>query len=119
MGVIKVSGIKLYAHHGCMPEEELIGGWYEVDVEAETDVSAAVKSDKLSDTVDYSLINDIVRREMNIRSKLVEHLAGRIANSLLKEIPRIKDVKVKVSKLNPPVSGEVERFSITVKEKRQ
>ena len=119
MGVIKVSGIKLYAHHGCHPEEEIIGGWYEVDIEAEADIFSAVKSDKLLDTIDYSLINDIVRREMNIRSKLVEHVAGRIADSLLKEISRIEEVKVKVSKLNPPVSGEVERFSVEIKEKRK
>ncbi|HLG35379.1 MAG TPA: dihydroneopterin aldolase [Bacteroidia bacterium] len=119
MGVIKVSGIKIYAYHGCMPEEELIGGWYEVDVEIEADINAAVSSDKLSDTVDYSKVNEIVRREMSIRSKLVEHIAGRIAKSLLKEISRIEEVKVKVSKMNPPVSGEVESFSVEIKEKRK
>ena len=119
MGEIKVSGIKLYAYHGCMPEEKIIGGWYEVDVEIEADINAAIISDKLSDTVDYALVNEIVRREMNIRSKLVEHVAGRIAIALLKEIPLIEEVKVKVSKVNPPVSGEVERFSVEVKEKRK
>ena len=118
MGAIKVSGIKIFAYHGCMPEEELIGGWYEVDVEIEADIKSAANSDKLSDTIDYSLVNEIVRHEMNIRSKLVEHVAGRIAVSLLKEIPRIEEVKVKVSKLNPPVYGEVERFSVELKQKR-
>ena len=119
MGTIKVSGIKLFAFHGCMPEEEIIGGWYEVNVEAEVDIKAATQSDKLSDTVDYSHINEIVRKEMSIRSKLVEHVAGRIANSLLDKISRIVEVKVRVSKLNPPVRGEVERFSIEIKEKRK
>ena len=119
MGEIKITGIKLYAHHGCHPEEELIGGWYEVDVEIDTDISGAINSDKLSDTVDYSKVNDIVRGEMKVRSKLVEHVAGRIAKSLLKEIPRIEEVKVKVSKMNPPVSAEVERFSVEIKEKRK
>ena len=119
MTKIKIEKIKLYAHHGCHPEEEVIGGWYEVDVEIDADINAAVNSDKLSDTIDYSLVNEIVRREMNIRSKLVEHAAGRIVKSLLKEIPRIEEVKVKVSKLNPPVNGEVEKFSVELKEKRK
>jgi dihydroneopterin aldolase len=118
MGSIKVSGIKLYAYHGCMPEEEIIGRWYEVDVEAQVDTSAAEKSDKLSDTVNYAIIVDIVRREMNVRSKLVEHVVRRIIDSLLKEFLLIEEVKVKVSKLNPPVKGEVDRFSVELKQKR-
>jgi dihydroneopterin aldolase len=119
MAVIKVSGIRLYAYHGCMPEEEIIGGWYEADVHIGADLNDAINSDKLADTIDYSAVNEIVRREMNIRSKLVEHVAGRIAKALLNEIPRIEEVKVKVSKMNPPVSGEVEKFSVEIKEKRK
>ena len=119
MTKIKIEKIKLYAHHGCHPEEEIIGGWYEVDVEIVADIKVAINTDKLSDTIDYSLVNEIVRREMSMRSKLVEHAAGRIVKALLKEIPRIEEVKVKVSKLNPPVSGEVERFSVEIKEKRK
>jgi len=118
MGLIKIEKIKLFAYHGCMPEEEFIGGWYEVDVEIETDITSAINSDKLSDTVDYSKVNEIVQGEMSIRSKLVEHVAGRIANALLKNILRIEEVKVKVSKLNPPVSGEVERVSVEIRKKR-
>ncbi|MBK5284472.1 MAG: dihydroneopterin aldolase [Bacteroidia bacterium] len=119
MAEIKISSIRLYAYHGCMPEEKLIGGWYEVDVEIEADINAAIESDNLSDTVDYSGVNEIVRKEMSVRCKLVEHVAGRIANALIIEMPRIKEVKVKVSKMNPPVSGEVERFSVEVKQKRK
>jgi len=119
MAEIKISAIRIYAYHGCMPEEELIGGWYEVDVEIEADIKAALDSDKLSDTVDYSAVNEMVRREMSVRSKLVEHVTGRIANVLMKEMPGIDEVKVKVSKMNPPVNGEVERFSVEVKQRRK
>ena len=89
------------------------------DVDIDVDINAAINSDKLSDTIDYSLVIEIVRREMKVRSKLVEHVAGRIAKAILKESPRIEEVKVKVSKMNPPVSGEVARFSVEVKEKRK
>ena len=117
-GTIKVKGIKQYCYHGCLPEEEKIGGWYETDVEAEADMDGAVKTDELSGTVDYAAINEIVRNEMSIRSKLVEHVAGRIASVLLIQIPAIHSVTVTVSKLNPPVEGEVERFCVSIKMKR-
>jgi len=118
MGTIKVKGIKVYCYHGCLPEEEKIGGWYETDVEADAQMAGAIQTDDLSKTVDYSEINKIVRNEMNIRSKLVEHVARRIAAALLRQIPRIKEVLVTVSKLNPPVEGEAERFSVSIKMKR-
>jgi 7,8-dihydroneopterin aldolase/epimerase/oxygenase len=117
-GTIKVKGIKQYCYHGCLPEEEKIGGWYETDVEAETNMDGAVKTDDLSKTADYAQINEIVRNEMSIRSRLVEHVAGRIASALLKQIPRIDSVAVTVSKLRPPVEGEVDRFSVSIKMKR-
>lgn len=117
-GIITVKGIKLYCYHGCLPEEEKIGGWYETDVEANTEMDDAIRTDELSKTVDYVAIFKIVRNEMNIRSKLVEHVAGRIATALLKQISQIEEVVVTVSKLNPPVEGEVERFSVSIKMKR-
>jgi dihydroneopterin aldolase len=118
IGIITVKGIKQYCYHGCLPEEEKIGGWYETDVEVEADMAGAVKTDELSKTADYTEINQIVRNEMNIRSKLVEHVAGRIATVLLKQIPRIHSVAVTVSKLRPPIEGEAERFSVSIKMKR-
>ena len=118
MGIIKVTGIKVYCYHGCMPEEEKIGAWYETDVEVDAEIGSAVRTDTLSETIDYTVINQVVRNEMNIRSKLVEHAAGRIATALLRQIASIKEVMVTVSKLNPPVEGEVARFSVSVKMKR-
>lgn len=118
MGTITVKGIKQYCYHGCLPEEETIGGWYETDVEADTDMDGAVKTDDLSKTVDYTEINQIVRNQMSIRSKLVEHVAGRIASTLLRQIAQISEVRVTVSKLHPPVEGETERFSVSIKVKR-
>lgn len=118
MGIIKVKGIKVYCYHGCMPEEEKIGAWYETDVEAEVEMDEAVRTDDLSKTVDYAWINQIVRNEMSVRSKLVEHVTGRIATALLQQIPKINQVTVTVSKLHPPIEGEAERFSVSINMKR-
>ena len=75
MGVITVSGIKLYAYHGCMQEEAKIGSAYEVDVLLEADFSGAAMTDDLTQTVDYVAVNKIVTQEMAIRSTLLEHVA--------------------------------------------
>ena len=113
MGIIKVSGIKLYAHHGCLAEEATIGGNYVVDVSIEVDFSLAAANDKLEKTVDYVQVYDIVKAEMAIRSKLLEHVAKRIADKLIKNITMIEKVDVTVKKLNPPVNGEMEYASVT------
>jgi dihydroneopterin aldolase len=83
---IEVNGIQLYAFHGCLEEEARIGGKYTVDVLITTDFSDAAKSDDLSKTVDYVVVNAIVTEEMAIRSKLIEHVGLRILNRLKAEI---------------------------------
>ena len=113
MGVITVSGIKLYAYHGCMEEESKIGSDYVVDVVLEADLSAAAKSDDLSQTVDYVSVNSIVTEEMSIRSKLLEHVAQRIIHRLIDNHSEILSVEVSVSKLNPPINGNVDRVTVT------
>jgi len=113
MGVIKVSGIKLYGYHGCLDEEAQIGCNYIVDISIETDFSKAAEKDDLTKTVDYVKVYETVKAEMAIRSKLIEHVAKRIADSMLKSISQIKTVEVSVRKLNPPVKGEIESASVT------
>lgn len=114
MGIINVTGIKLYAYHGCLEEEAIIGGNYIVDVKIETDFLRAQVEDDLSQTVDYVTVYNIVKRQMAIRSKLIEHAAALIAGGLIKQIPAIQHVEVKVTKINPPMNGDVKEVSVTV-----
>jgi len=114
MNIIRVEGIELYAHHGCLEEEALIGSHYRVDVEIETDFTEAAKQDDLSKTVDYVVVYQIVRREMKIRAKLIEHVGQRIIDSLKSELATIKKVRVKVSKLSPPINGNAYCVSIEI-----
>lgn len=111
---IEVNGIKLYAHHGCLPEEEAIGGHYVVDVTIITDFTEAMKNDDLSATVDYVDVNRIVAREMAIRSKLIEHVGYRIVQSLKSEVSGIDSLTVKVTKLTPPINGDVDDVAILI-----
>ena len=113
MGIITVSGIKLYAYHGCMQEEAKIGSNYEVDVVIESDLSKAAMSDNLTLTVDYVAVNKIVTEEMAVRSKLLEHVAQRIIAKLANNHPEIVCMEVSVAKLNPPINGNVDRVVVT------
>lgn len=114
MGKIKVSNIKVYAYHGCLKEESIVGSDYRVDVAVEADLSKASVSDHLKDTVDYVLINHIVKEEMAIKSKLLEHVAKRILDRIFLECSTITFGEVTVSKINPPINGDVEIVSINL-----
>ena len=112
--IICVNDIKLYAFHGCLKEETTIGGNYVVDLEITTDFSEAALSDNLSETIDYCIVYEIVKREMQIPSKLIEHAALRILTALKKAIPQIEKVKVKLTKIAPPVNGSVGSVSVVI-----
>jgi dihydroneopterin aldolase len=114
LGKINVTGIKLYAYHGCLEEEAVIGANYVVDIKFETDFSQAQRTDDLSKTVDYVVVYNIVKAEMAIRSKLIEHVAGRIADELIRRLPEIEKAEVTVTKLNPPMNGDVQQVGVTV-----
>lgn len=116
MHKIIVEGINLYAYHGCLEEEAKIGANYLVDVIMETDFTEAAVSDDLNKTIDYVVVFNIVKKQMAIRSKLIETVGQRIVNELKKEFSSLKKVEVKISKLNPPMNGNVEKVSIVITE---
>ena len=113
---INIEGIKLYAYHGCLDEEAKIGGNYIVDVFIETDFTEAAKSDDLTKTIDYCAIYEIAKAEMAHRSKLIEHVGKRIFERIKKEFDSIIHLQVKITKLVPPMNGDVEKVSIEIKD---
>ncbi len=118
MGKIKIENIRVYAYHGCLSQETTIGSNYRVDVRIDADLSKPSISDRLLDTVDYVHINKIVKEEMAVASKLLEHVAQRILNRFFSEIPLVANAEVAVSKVNPPIGGDVEMVTIILSEKR-
>ena len=78
----------------------------------------AISSDNLKDTIDYVVLQRIVAEEMEIRSKLLEHVGQRIINKVLLKAPLVNYVKVTVSKVNPPIGGDVAEVSVTLSAKR-
>lgn len=118
MGQIILKNIRVFANHGCLTEEEIIGSDYRIDLKVSLNLEKSIQSDELSDTVNYVHLNRIVCEEMAIRSKLLEHVAGRISDRIFSELPDTKRVSIKVSKLNPPIGGDVEAVSIKLKRKK-
>lgn len=119
MDKISVEGIRLYGYHGCLDEEGKIGTEYRVDVDVWGEVLEAIASDDLSKTMDYVTINRIVSDHVGERSKLIETVANRIIVDIFKEMPIVQKVRIKLSKLYPPINGDVERVSIELKRKRK
>ncbi|MFT6930680.1 MAG: dihydroneopterin aldolase [Sediminicola sp.] len=114
MGKVKLSNIKAYGHHGCLQEEAIIGSDYRVDLEVVADLTKASQSDNLLDTVDYVHLNRIVKEEMKIRAKLLEHVAKRIVDRVFSELAMVEEIEISVSKINPPIGGDVEMVSINL-----
>ena len=119
MGVIKVENIRVFAYHGCLKEETAIGSDYRVDVLVKANLKASSKSDRLIDTVDYVFLNNVVREEMEIPSKLLETVAQRILNRIFSEDKIVSKATVSVSKINPPIGGDVEMVTIKLSQKRK
>ena len=114
MGVITLSGMEFLAHHGCCPEEQIFDNKFMVDLEFFTETGDAEITDDLAQTVDYQKIYKLIKAEMDIKSKLLEHVSRRILDMLYKQFPYIGSAKITVAKLNPPIGGKVERVSVTL-----
>ena len=119
MGIIKVENIRVFAHHGCLKEETTIGSDYRVDVVVKADLRESAVSDKLNDTVDYVFLNTVVREEMAKPSKLLETVAKRILDRFFNEDKLITKATVAVSKINPPIGGDVNMVTIEMSQKRK
>lgn len=118
MGIIRLNNIRCYAYHGCLTEEATIGSEYSVNLWIETDLKKAAETDRLQDTVDYVKLNRIVKEEMNVRSNLLENVAERIINRVFENFSEITETGVTVSKINPPLGGDVENVSVELSEAR-
>lgn len=110
--------MEFYSYHGCFDEESAIGTNFRVNVRLETDTSAAQMSDNISDTVNYLEVYQVVKHQMSIPSHLLEHVADRIASSILFAFIPVSKVWVTVTKLNPPLGGQMYGVSVSIEKAR-
>jgi dihydroneopterin aldolase len=112
MGQIQIENMEFYSFHGHFREEQIVGNKFLVNLVIETDMKIPAGSDNLRDAVDYQKIYQITKLQMEKKSHLLEHIAGRIIDAIYAEMTGILKVTVKVSKMNPPVGGKI--GSVTV-----
>jgi len=116
MGQIYLENIRTYSHHGCMKEETVIGSEYRVDLWVDADLTVASSSDDLKDTPDYVVLHQVVIDEMSVPSHLLEHVAKRILDRIKSTVTGLDHIRVRVSKINPPIGGDVQSVSVLLEE---
>jgi dihydroneopterin aldolase len=113
-GTVQLEGMEFYAFHGCYKEEQLVGNKFLVDLDIQTDCSLSANSDNLKEALNYQTAYLLVKKEMEIKSHLLEHVCKRILDRLNEQFTEIQHVRIKVSKINPPMGGKIEKVSVTL-----
>jgi dihydroneopterin aldolase len=114
MGLIQIENMEFYSFHGHFKEERIVGNKFLVDLTIETDMTIPQQTDNLKDAVDYQRVYEIVKLQMEKKSHLIEHIAGRILDAIYDEVEGIKKVTVKVSKMNPTMGGKIGTVSVVM-----
>ena len=119
LNIIRIKKATFYAYHGVLSEEQSVGGKFEADVDIYTDFSIAAKSDSLKQTIDYDkAYKYIYQMALEQKYYLIETLAIKIADELLKKFSNIKKVAVRIRKNNPPLGGVVDCVEVEVVKSR-
>lgn len=114
MGLIRIESMEFYSFHGHYREEQIVGNKFIVDLTIETDMRVPSQSDNLKDAVNYQQAYLIVKAEMEKKSHLLEHIAGRILDALYEQMEGISKATIKVSKMNPPMGGRIGCVSVVM-----
>ena len=114
MGLIQIENMEFYSFHGHFTEERIVGNRFLVDVTIETNMDLPSASDNLKDAVDYQRVYELIKQQMELKSHLLEHIAGRILNVIYSEVEGIIKASVKVSKMNPPMGGKIGSVSVVL-----
>ena len=116
---ITLNSVKFYAHHGVLPQETIVGNTFIVDLKLKVDFSQAAKTDDLKYTINYAEVYNIIKEEMEIPSKLLEHVCQRMIQRLCLEFPQIEEIKIQLSKQKPPITGaDMESAGVVTKWKK-
>lgn len=111
---IYLRNVRFHAFHGVLPQEGIVGNDYLVNLVLDYDFSSAMKTDDLQGTLNYAEVYQKVREEMAVPSKLLEHVAGRIAHRLFSDFPEIQKFQLSITKVNPPMGADSDGAGVEV-----
>lgn len=104
--------MRLHAFHGVMPQEREVGNDYVVNLRIGYPLEDCIMSDDVSDTLSYATAAEIIKKEMDVPSALIEHVAGRIIATLRQRFDRITAITVRIIKIAPPMSFDMDGAGI-------
>ena len=113
-GYIHLRQVRFHAFHGVMPQERQVGADFVLDLRVGYPLQQAMQSDEVTDTLNYATLYDLVAREMQQPSKLLEHVAGRIAEAIGKTFPQVTSIDLELTKQNPPIGADCEGASVEI-----
>lgn len=113
-GIIELEEMEFYAYHGCFKEENVVGNRFLANIAIKTDMERPMQSDSIGDALNYVKVYELVRTEMQQTSNLLEHVTARVMDSLYRHFPEIQWCRVKISKMNPPMGGQMKKVSVTL-----
>lgn len=111
---IYLRNVRFHAFHGVLPQERIVGNDYLVNLVLDYDFSSAMKTDDLQGTLNYAEVYQKVREEMAVPSKILEHVAGRIAHRLFSDFPEIQKLQLSITKVNPPMGADSDGAGVEV-----
>ena len=111
---IELNAMKFYAYHGILPQETKVGNYFIVDILYSCPSEKACLSDEIKDTISYADVYNVVKTEMGNPSKLLEHITKRILRALKIKFPQLSYLKIRLSKLNPLLGGEVYSAAVVI-----
>ncbi len=118
MDFIEVTGIRSYGYTGYLPEEQVLGQWFEVDLTLGVDLKEAGMSDNLDDTSDYRQAIAMVKHHIKTtKVALVERLTEMIAQEIL-TLPKVNQVRVRLTKEAPPIPDFGGKITIDITRKK-
>lgn len=111
---IYLRNVRFHAFHGVLSQEGIVGNDYLVNLVLDYDFSSAMQTDELQGTLNYAEVYQKVREEMAVPSKLLEHVAGRIAHRLFSDFPEIQKLQLSITKVNPPMGADSDGAGVEV-----
>jgi len=111
---VALEGVEFFAYHGFYPEEQLLGTRFFVDIAVNFTTESTLRDDKISNTVDYEVLYQIIKEEMAHPRKLIETVVQAILDKVTAQFPFINNAEVTLKKMHPAVGGPVNNSAVTI-----
>ena len=111
---ISLRNVRFHAFHGVMPQERKVGADFLVNLRVGYPLEQAMQSDEVSDTLNYAALYEVVKAEMMQPSNLLEHVAGRIADAIVKRFPQVTSIDLELTKQNPPMGADCDGAGVEI-----